>query len=234
MKYIPIKSFALKGMVLAFLLANILQAQLEFSGDVTTVSTYTWRGVKQFNGNALQGTANLSVSFLSFGFWVSSVNFGSDGPSVESDPFFEIALPSGGEVSSTIGATAFTYDLFDRFNDDSKQEIEIYSKVGIGSFAAAFFYVPSQPSTKNNLNHSNYWVELLVQTSAVNANFGAMLGFGTYSSKYLPEPQKDPVYHLLLSASKPVMESLSAGMNLSLGLSKELTNLFWIYLSVRI
>ncbi len=229
-----IKYFALKGMVLIFLLANILPAQLKFSGDVTAVSTFTWRGVKQFNGNALQGTANLSINVFSLGFWVSSVSFGSDGPSVESDLFFEIALPSGGEISSTIGATAFTYDLFDRFNDDAKQEIEIYGKVGIGSFAAAVFFVPSQPSTKNNLNHSDYWVELSTQANALNADFGAMLGFGTYSSKYLPEPQKEPVYHLVLSAAKPVMESLSAGMSLSLGLSKELSNLFWIYLSVGI
>ena len=234
MKYMNIKSFALKGMVLTFLLANILQAQLEFSGDVTGVSTYVWRGIKQYNGNAMQGTTNLSISMFSFGFWISSVNFGADGPSIESDPFFEIALPTGDKVSTTIGTTVYTYDFFDTFNDDAKHEIEIYGKVGIGSFGAAVYFVPGQSSTKNNLNDSDYWVELSAQTSAVNADFSAILGFGTYSSKYLPEPQKDPVYHLVLSASKPVMESLSAGMNLSLGLSKELSNLFWINFSVEI
>jgi uncharacterized protein (TIGR02001 family) len=234
MKYIPIKSLALKGMILTFLLANILPAQLEFSGDVTGVSTYVWRGVKQYNGNAMQGTANLTVSMFSFGFWISSVNFGPDGPSIESDPFFEIALPTGDEFSTTIGTTIYTYDFFDTFNDDSKHEVEIYGKVGIGSFGASVFFVPSQSSTKNNLNDSDYWVELSAQANTVNADFSAILSFGTYSSKYIPEPQKDPVYHLVLSASKPLMENLSAGMNLSLGLSKELSNLFWIYISVGI
>jgi uncharacterized protein (TIGR02001 family) len=234
MKYKNIKSFTLRGMVLIFLLTNILQAQLEFSGDVTSVSTYVWRGIKQYNGTALQGTASLSVSMFSFGFWISSVNFGPDGPSIESDPFFEIALPSGDDISTTIGTTIYTYDFFDTFNDDAKHEIEIYGKVGIGSFGAAVFFVPGQSSTKNNLNNSDYWVELSAQTSTVNADFSALLSFGTYSSKYLPEPQKAPVYHLVLSAGKPVMENVSAGMNLSLGLSKELSNLFWIHISVGI
>ena len=105
-------------------------AQLEFSGDVTLVSTYIWRGIKQYNGPALQGTAGAGCGSLSFGLWYSSVNFGDD-TEVETDPFIEIALPTG-SISTSIGATVYSYDFFETFNDKADYEYEVFGKIGFG------------------------------------------------------------------------------------------------------
>jgi uncharacterized protein (TIGR02001 family) len=211
-----------------------IRAEVSFNGNITGVSTYIWRGIRQNNSSALQATAALEASVFSGGLWVSNVDFGPDSPTLESDLFFEFHIPAGESVSAILGTTIYTYDFFKTFNDDARQAIEIYFKSTYQPFGLSVYYVPAQASTKKNLLASLYWFEFSAAIDAFGANFSSQFSFGTYSSRYLPEPQTKPVSLLVLSAAKPVYQSLTAGMMYSLGLSKGLSNLFWFYLSLDI
>jgi hypothetical protein len=89
-----------------------VSAQVEFTGDLSIVSTYVWRGLKANNGPALQSTAAGSYGIFTLGFWGSSVNFGDD-VEVETDVFAELALPTG-DLTSSIGATLFICLILER------------------------------------------------------------------------------------------------------------------------
>jgi uncharacterized protein (TIGR02001 family) len=205
-------------------------AQLEFSGDVTAVSTYTWRGVKQYSGPALQGTAGAGYGVLSFGLWYSSVSFGDD-TEVETDPFIEVALPTG-PLATSIGVTVYSYDFFETFNDDADFEYEVFARIGVGPLDLAAFYVPSQNSTENNPNDSDYWLEVSAGTAAIGADLGLTLGYGTYSSKWLATPKEDAVGHVVLSAGKSISEALATGWNYSIALDDDMDNAFFATLLV--
>ena len=104
------------GTGLIIILAVSLPAQeVQFSGDISTVSTYVWRGIKANNGPALQGTALFTYSFFTLGLWCSSVNFGDD-KEVETDLYAEIVLPTGNIVNIiTTNNSTMHMILFDKF-----------------------------------------------------------------------------------------------------------------------
>ncbi|NIA29564.1 MAG: hypothetical protein GWP06_06575 [Actinobacteria bacterium] len=214
----------LLGMLVA---STICPAQgMSFSGDVTGVSTYVWRGVKQYNGAALQGTASFGFKSLSFGVWTSSINFGDD-TEAETDPFVELSLPTG-SIASSIGATIYTYDLFQTFNADADMEFELFARAGIGPLGLAFYFVPSQSSTTNNLNSSDYWIEASLGMEAAGAEWSAMFAYGTYSSRFLATPKSDAVTNIVLSVSKSLLENLNVSYNYSIGTDSQMENIFWM------
>lgn len=201
--------------ILIYLLLVVLAGPavaVEFSGDVTGVSTYVWRGVKQFDGVAMQGTASLTTGPVTVGFWSSTMH----GPmEVETDPFVEIGL-STGDISTAIGATLYSYDFF------AKAEYnvyEVYGALGYGPADVSFFYTPEQ----ENRDESVYWLKVCGGTALLGADVSATLGYGTYSSS-----TDDAVTTLTLSAGKSVSEHVVVSWNYSIGLSDELENIFFL------
>jgi len=200
-------------------------AEMKFSGDMTGVSTYIWRGIKQYNGPSMQGTAGFSYGPLAFGLWCSSVAL--DDIEIESDPYIELSLPTG-SLSSSVGVSIYTYDLFESFNDNADYEYEIFVKTGIGPVSLAAFFVPSQSSTEDSLNKSDYWIEVSGETSFKGANLGVLFGYGTNSSKSLATPKKDAVSHLILNAGKSITDNVSVNWNYSIGLDDDMENILWL------
>lgn len=229
-KYIS-KSLILLTTIFCTVSGIAFAEDLEFSGDNDLVSTYIWRGVQQYNGFALQGTASGSYDFLSFGVWYSTVNFGEDSPLLETDPFIEVSLPTG-SLETALGATIYTYDLFSTFNDTADYEYEFYGSLSYDAFELLAFYVPGQYSTKGDLQDASYWIELSAYVPAFGADWSGALAFGTYSSRFVPEPTKDAVGNFVLSGSKSVSELLTVGWNYSFALTSEMENYLWINLGI--
>jgi uncharacterized protein (TIGR02001 family) len=211
---------------MVMLISSITVAQVQFSGDATMVTTYVWRGVKQYNGPALQGTAGFEAGLVSFGLWCSSVDFGGD-TEVETDPYVELSFPTG-SVSTSIGATMYSYDFFETFNADADYEFELFGTFGVGPVGLAAFYVPSQASTENNLNESDYWIEASLGANLRGADLGVLFGFGTYSSKWLAEPKEDAVSHVVLSAGKTVNENVAVNWSYSISMDSDMDDQFWM------
>ena len=203
--------------------------ELEFSGDVSVVSNYVWRGVSQSGQAELQGTVGAAYKALSFGVWYSSVS-SDGGTSLESDPYIELSLPTG-SLSSAIGAVVYTYD-FKTYNDNADYEYELYGSLGYGVLGVSGYFVPSQSSTDSELNDSAYWLETSVTYPAIGVDWGVMYGVGTYSSRFLEVPKEDAVSMLGLSASKSINESLSIGWNYSIGLDDDLDDILWVSLAL--
>jgi uncharacterized protein (TIGR02001 family) len=202
-----------------------VSAQVEFTGDLSAVSTYVWRGVKANNGPALQSTAAGSLGNFTLGFWGSSVNFGDD-VEVETDMFADISLSAGDFVSS-LGATVYMFD-FRTFNNSADAEIELYASLSYDAFGLAVYYVPKQNSTKSNLNRSNYWLEMSGGTVMAGVDLSAMLAYGTYSSRWLPDgPKKDAAALLLLAAGKSINDELAITWTYSLDLGSGFENIFY-------
>jgi uncharacterized protein (TIGR02001 family) len=202
---------------------------LSLSGDVSVVSTYVWRGVRQFNGSAVQGTVGASFNALSFGVWASNVNFGDD-TLIETDPFVEIALPTG-DLSSALGLVYYSYD-FTSYNDQADGEIELYGTLGYGPAGLGVFYVPSQGSTEGDVNDSFYWITAGVAFPVSASEFSVGYEFGTYSSRFLPEPTEDAMGVFVLGWTRPVTETVSISWNYVIPSESQIDNSLWIGLSV--
>lgn len=218
----------LKGIMTVILCLGFIQSsfsELAFSGDVTGVSTFVWRGIKQYSGPALQGTAAFEYKCLTAGIWISSVAFGDI--EVESDPFMEVALPTG-SITSAIGLTLYSYDFLATFNDDADFEMEAYASVGFGPIGLGLYYVPSQKSTENSPNDSDYWIELSGKTTLCGADLGLVLSYGTYSSKFLAVPKEDAVTNIVLSIGKSLNEGLRFSHSYSLDLDDDMENIYFI------
>ena len=123
-------------MILA-LTMTIQAAELGFSGDATLVSTYVWRGITQFNGAAMQGTAEFSYGALAVGYWISTMQ---GGVAVETDPYVGVSLPTG-PVETSIGATIYSYHFFAR---QEYTVYEVFASAGYGPVRASFYYTPKQ------------------------------------------------------------------------------------------
>ena len=221
-------TLVLAGVLVLISISGKANAQVEFSDDVTMVSTYVWRGVKQYNGPALQGTASFKLGAMSFGVWATSIDFGDD-IEIESDPFVELTLPTGA-LESSIGATIYTYDFFETFNNDADFEYEVFAKIGVGPIGLAGYFVPSQASTKKNLNESDYWLEASTSCKLSSTELAMMFGYGTYSSKWLSEAKKNGVGNLVLTASRSLTEALTVSYNYSFGLDNQMENVLFLAL----
>lgn len=211
-----------------WLLGTFAYGQIHFSGDVTLVSTYVFRGIKQCPGPSLQGTMKLNYKSLSGGLWVSSI--GVEEIDTETDPFVELALPTG-DIESAIGLNIYTYDFFSTFNDTADYELELYANASWGMFGLSGYYVPSQKSTKGELHSSCYWLECSVEKECLGATWNTQLGYGTYCSRYLSTPRKEPVGNLVLTATKSLGEGLDVSYGISLGLAKDMENIFVLSVS---
>jgi uncharacterized protein (TIGR02001 family) len=189
---------------------------VHFSGYLSGVSTYVWRGIKANNGPALQTDAAFSYKAITLGAWASSVNFGDD-VEVETDLYADVALPTG-DLSSSLGASVFMFD-FRTFNQFADAEYELNAKFAYGIVGLNFYYIPSQNSTKEDLIRSLYWLEFSAGCNWMGADLSGKISYGTYSSRWIPEgPTKDPVSLLLLTVSKPVHEEISIFWTSSLDL----------------
>ncbi len=215
------------GYLIVWSCNSLLFAQIEFSGNVTGVSTYVWRGVKANNGPAMQGTGTITYKSFSLGLWSSSVNFGDDVES-ETDPFIEITLPTG-DISTSIGATVYMYD-FNKFNDNADFELELYGTLDYKSLGLSLFYVPEQKSTEGDANRSNYWIDISVSSPSLKiVDLSAVVGFGTYSSRWIPAgPKKDPVCLLLLRVGKSVTENFAVDWYYSIDINSGFENIYYI------
>lgn len=211
-----------------WLFATFAYGQINFSGDITLVSTYVFRGIKQCPGPSLQGTMTLNYKALSGGLWVSS--FGVDDIETETDPFVELSLPTG-DIESAVGLNIYTYDFFSTFNETADYELEVYANANLGIFGVAGYYVPSQKSTKEELHSSCYWLECSVEKECLGGTWNAQLGYGTYCSRYLSPPREEPVGNLLLTATKSLTEGLDVSYAVSFGLAKDMENIFVLSVS---
>jgi len=201
-------------------------SQVSFSGNLSGVSTYVWRGVKANNGPALQADASFSHGIFTLGAWASSVNFGDD-VEVETDPYLSLTFPIG-DLSTTLGATVYMYD-FRTFNDYADAEYELFAQFAYSFIGLDAYFVPSQNSTRADALRALYWLELSGAASWMGADLSAVIAYGTYSSRWLPEgPSKDPVGLLLLTVAKPVSEEFSVFWSGSLdAFSSGFENIFY-------
>jgi uncharacterized protein (TIGR02001 family) len=195
-------------LVISLIILNTaVMAEVGFSGDISAVSTYVWRGIKINSGPAIQSTAEGSYGILTFGFWGSSISVG-DNTEVETDLYASVALPTG-DLSTSLGATVYMLD-FRQFNSTADAEVELFANLGYSAFGLNIFYIPEQNSIKDNPNSSLYWTELSGTAPLLGADLSALIGYGTYSSRWMPDgPTKDPVALMVISASKSVSEATS-------------------------
>ncbi len=177
------------------------EASLSFSGDVSLVSTYIWRGMKQFNGAAIQGSANLEYKFISGGIWYSSF---SDIPTLisanqywEVDPYLTFSIPMG-EASASIGANYYAYT--NSFGDGVVEALLglEYKFLGITGFIT--------PKQKNS--DFLYWISLSAAHEFKALEVSGSIDVGDYSS-----PDSDVVGFITLSISKSITDALSINWN---------------------
>jgi len=204
-------------------------AEVKFTVDVTAVSAYVFRGIKQGKGPALQGTAALSIGSITSGLWLSSVNI-SEEIETESDFFIEAAGTAGG-LEATAGVIFYSYDGFRTFNAYADHELEIYGKAAIGPAGFSVFHVLGQKSTAGDPVRSNYWLETSLHFAVLEADLSAVFGYGTYSSRYLDASKKKAVSILVLSIEKTISDSLTAKYLYSTGLDKTIKDILYLTLS---
>jgi len=119
---------------------------------------------------------------------------------------------------------------FNKFNDNADFELELYGALGYKSLGLSFFYVPEQKSTEGDAYRSNYWIDTSVSTSSLKTvNLSAVVGFGTYSSRWMPAgPKKDAVDLLLLRVGKSVAENFAVDWYYSIDLGSGFENIYYL------
>ncbi len=217
------------GILIFFSTVFSFAEEFSMSGDFSWISTYVWRGIRQFEGNALQGTVTGSWKCLSFGVWYSSVSFG-DGTLMETDPFLNCSFGEG-SLTGGFGMTYYSYD-FRKWNGYADQEIELTAHAGFSPLAIALYYVPKQASTEGELERSNFWIELSSTINALELKWGVVVGYGNYSSRYLDTPKKEAIGNITLSANKAVTDQLSVGWCYEIPFQTDLENSLWINCSL--
>lgn len=216
--------------VLLVLISSTIMAQeFTFSGDASVVTSYVFRGLRQFEGAAVQGTLVGSVGMVSFGMWYSNVDFG-DGSIMETDPFVEVSLPAGA-LTSTIGLGYYTYD-FKKINESAKGEFEFYAILEYGALSANAFFAPKQKSTELDLNDTSYWFVVDYSKEINDYRFTMAYEFGTYSSRFLETPKKNAVHFLDLGVEKSINEQLSLSWKIDLPTDPDLKTVYWAGLTI--
>jgi uncharacterized protein (TIGR02001 family) len=202
-----------------------LIAEVGFSGDISAISTYVWRGVKINNGPALQSTVEGSYGIFTLGFWGSSISVG-DNTEVETDLYASVALPTG-DLSTSLGATVYMLD-FRQFNSTADAELELFASAEYRAFGLNIYYIPGQNSIKDDLNSSLYWLELTGSTQLFGADLSAQLGYGTYSSRWMSNgPTKDAVALMVLSAGKSITDAISINWSYSFNIDGGFERIFY-------
>jgi uncharacterized protein (TIGR02001 family) len=224
------KAFQIMCIALFMIIQSIetTAARVSFSGNATLASSYVFRGVRQFNGAAFQATAEIRWKALTGGFWSSNVEFGN-GLSHETDFYAEISLPSGG-LPVSLGLIAYAYD-FNRFNAAANREFEAYGTVAFRNASAGLYVVPPQRSTKDDLSGTQYWAEISWSRGIGSLDWSLGYSFGTYSSRFLENPQKEAVGIFSVSASRKIIDPIELSWNASLPATRVLDNKFWMLLT---
>jgi hypothetical protein len=202
--------------IMALLMFSSVYAEVGFSGDATVVSTYFWRGVKQFNGSAMQGTAEFVSSPIAVGYWISTM---SGDLAVETDPYISISIPTG-PVETSVGGTIYSYDFFAK---EAYTIYEVFGSVGFGPLSASYYLTPEQ---RDGDVTSVYWLEVGAGTAAFGADLSATFGFGDYSA--FMSPEDETVSTLLLFASKSVSDKVTVSWNWIMGLNDGMDNGFFL------
>ncbi|MDZ7371981.1 MAG: hypothetical protein ONB12_12515 [candidate division KSB1 bacterium] len=218
-----------KSLLLIFLSTMLVQtyaAEIGFSGDVSLVSTYVFRGLKQFEGAALQSTAEFSYGPITGGLWMSSFN----GPLVvENDPYVTLTLPTG-DFETQLGVTLYSYDFF------ARREYTVYelsAGFGYGPFSFGAYYLPAQ-SYKKDLQTIDlvsdplYWLEIGAETTFKGAELSAQLGAGTYSAYFTTGNNEKSTICLLLGIGKKLNEHIAVRWNWNLALDEYTENCFFL------
>lgn len=218
-----------KTFLFVFLPAMLVQihaAEVGFSGDVSLVSTYVFRGLKQFQGAALQSTAAFSYGPITGGLWMSSFN----GPLVvENDPYVTLTLPTG-DFETQLGLTLYSYDFF------SRREYTVYelsAGFGYGPFSFKAYYLPEQSYKKKSqtielISDPLYWLEIGAATTFKGAELSALLGAGTYSAYYTTGDNEKSTVCVLLSVGKKLNEQITVRWNWNLALDEYTENCFFL------
>jgi len=206
----------------------VFAGDLSWTGDVTLVSTYVWRGVQQFEGTAAQGTITGTLGKVNAGFWYSNVCFGN-GMIMETDPFVSVSLPLG-KLSTSLGLTAYTYD-FKNYNDTASVEFEAFATLGAGPFGLSLFYVPGQNSMDAYSLNSCYWLQFSAAKFWKELNLSAQVEYGTYSSRFVDASRTSAVSDLVLSANKTYNDHLAVGWNAVLPFDSDMKALYWLKIS---
>ena len=206
-----------------------VHAELSCNGDVTAVSAYYWRGIKQSRGPALQSTAALNYSSFTVGLWCSSLDAEEEG-TVETDPFVEMVFFDG-PACGTLGANLYSYDLFRSFNATARYELELYTRIEAGAFQITGYLLPLQASTKNQLLRTLYWLETSLRLCKGTWGMSMLLAHGTYTSLSLDPPSREPVSLILWTAEKTILPPLKVFWHYQQGLDKRLENYFFFGLS---
>ncbi len=175
------------GMLMLLSVNFAIAGEFITHGDFSLISAYIWRGIRQFEGCAVQGMVSCNWSFLSFGIWYSGGSFGN-GTLMETDPYFGISL-SKESLSGEIGMICYSYD-FNKWNDYADQEIELFAKGSVPQIDISVYYVPKQKSTEEDPKPSNYWIELSFKINKMKLDWDVEIGYGTYSSRYLETQKK--------------------------------------------
>jgi hypothetical protein len=158
------------------------------------------------------------------GFWGSSISLGDDSE-VETDLYASVTLPTG-DLSSALGATVYMLD-FRTFNSTADAELELYATLEYSSLGLNIYYVPKQNSTNNDPNSSNYWLEMGGTVQAAGADLSVQIGYGTYSSRWVSDPTKDPVSLLLITIGKSLTDDTSIFWSYTHNIEGEIENIFY-------
>jgi hypothetical protein len=200
-------------------------APIQFGGSAAVVSSYVFRGVRQFDGIAFQGTAETQWKSLTAGFWASTCGSESD-YAHETDFYLKTELTAGA-LTTAWGITAYSYD-FGRFNETASLEFEISGEAVYKGLSADFFAVPPQNSTREDLAGAFYWAQIGWTCALVSMDWSLGYEFGTYSGRFLEHPREKAVGLFSISASRKIIEPLVFSWNASLPASAALDNQFWM------
>lgn len=192
-----------------------------FQGNAAVTSSYVFRGIRQFKGAAYQGMMEGKLSRFTAGFWFSSVQFETDW-SHETDFYSKYNFKIS-RLEGAAGVTVYAYDFY-RYNSTADREFEFFGNFTYGMLSLGVYVVPGQPSTRNDPAPNNYWMELAIARSFKSLDWIFGINRGTYSSRYLENPQKDAVGTLTISASRKISDSIALSWFASIPIQTRLTN----------
>ncbi len=201
----------------------ISSAQVNYHARIDGVTTYVWRGIKQFNGAALQMEFSADYRNFTVGFWASSLGE-SSGSEIETDPFIQINVPLG-KAEVVFGTTLYSYDFFKALNTSTVFEAELFAGVQVSFVNVKFFFEPFQPATRQDLPPWNYWSELEIKREWHGFVVQNVLALGTYSSRFLKKEQAVSVWRL--SILRYLTQNLQISWNYSHGFAG-LERVFWL------
>lgn len=145
---------SLKAAIAATLLLIAGVAQAQFSGTITAVSDYDFRGITQSAGDpALQGSLDYAHSSGWYiGAWASNIDFGDCcGEDIEVDYYTGFAGGAEDGIGWDVGLVYYTYPSTDVDLDFP----EIYASVSYGMFKGKVWY----SNDFANLDEDAYYIE---------------------------------------------------------------------------